>query len=146
MPNIASVLKDEIRRLARKEVKQQIVKTRRAAVQHRREIAQLKRLLALQERKIKSLESRETGEARAAEADDGIPEGTRFSSRSVRSQRNRLKLSAEEYGKLIGVSAQTVYHWEQGKSRPRRQQLAALVAIRSIGRREALKRLAEMGK
>ncbi len=144
MPNIASVLKDEIRRLARKEVRQQIVKTRRAAVHHRRQIAQLKRLIALQDRKIKVLESREPGEAPAAETDEGIPPGTRFSARSVRAQRRRLKLSAEQYAKLIGVSPQTVYHWEQGKSRPRRAQLAALVAVRSMGRREALQRLDEM--
>jgi DNA-binding transcriptional regulator YiaG len=144
MPNIASVLKDEIRRLARKEIRQQIGKTRRAAAHHRRQIAQLKRLIALQDRKIKVLESREPGETTAAETDESIPPGTRFSARSVRAQRRRLKLSAEQYAKLIGVSPQTVYHWEQGKARPRRAQLAALVAVRAMGRREALQRLDEM--
>ena len=50
-------------------------------------------------------------------------------------------LSAEEYGKLVGVSAQTIYHWEQGKARPRQAQFATLIGLRSIGRREALSRL-----
>jgi hypothetical protein len=39
---------------------------------------------------------------------------------------------------------QTVYHWEQGKSRPRKSQMASLVAVRGLGRREALKRLAAL--
>ncbi len=144
MPNIAAVLKEEIRRLARREVRQQISKTRRAAAQHRREIARLKRQLLLQERKLRALEAREgMDKAAGTEADNGIPPGTRFSPRSVRAQRKRLKLSAQQFARLLGVSPQTVYLWEQGKSRPRRSQLAALVAVRSIGRREALRRLAE---
>lgn len=146
MPNIAAVLKEEIRRLARREVRQQISKTRRAAAQHRREIAQLKRQLSLQERKLRALEAREGMEKgpAAPEAENGIPPGTRFSPRSVRAQRKRLKLSAQQFARLLGVSPQTVYLWEQGKSRPRRAQLAALVAVRSLGRRQALRRLAEL--
>jgi len=53
-----------------------------------------------------------------------------------------LNLSAADYGKLIGVSALTIYHWESGKSRPRKAQLAVLTAVRGIGKREALKRIA----
>ena len=46
MPNLAATLKEEIRRLARKEIRVQMGATRRAAVQHRREIARLKKELA----------------------------------------------------------------------------------------------------
>jgi len=52
-----------------------------------------------------------------------------------------LKLSAADYGKLVGVSGLTIYSWESGKSRPRKAQLAALVAVRGIGKREALAKL-----
>lgn len=143
MPNIAAVLKDEIRRLARKEVKQQIAKTRNATTRYRREIAQLKRMLGLQERRLRAL-ARPAGEVAAPdEGDEGVPEGSRFSARSVRAQRKRLKLSAQEFAKLVGVSAQTVYQWEQGKSRPRKAQFASLVAVRGLGRREALAQLGE---
>jgi len=68
-------------------------------------------------------------------------DNVRFSARSVKAQRNRLKLSAEDYGKLVGVSTLTIYSWEQGKSRPRKAQLARLVAVRGIGKREALAKL-----
>ena len=50
-------------------------------------------------------------------------------------------MSAADYGKLVGVSALTIYHWESGKSRPRKAQLAVLTAVRGIGKREAMKRI-----
>ena len=52
-----------------------------------------------------------------------------------------MGLSAADYATLVGVSAQTIYGWEQGKSKPRVQQLAALLAVRDLGMREAQKRL-----
>jgi len=51
----------------------------------------------------------------------------------------------EVSGRLVGVSSLTVYSWEHGKSRPRNAQFASLVAVRGLGRREALKKL-EMPK
>ena len=35
----------------------------------------------------------------------------------------------------------TIYNWELGKARPQKAQLAALVAVRGIGKREALAKL-----
>jgi DNA-binding transcriptional regulator YiaG len=144
MPNIAAVLKDEIRRLARREINQQIGKTRKAAVQYRKDIATLKRQLGEQEKEIVRLKRDVRQQQGEEPATDDPLEGTRFSSRSVKAQRRRLGLSAADYGRLVGVAGLTVYNWEHNKARPRQAQLAALVAIRSIGKREALKRLAEL--
>jgi DNA-binding transcriptional regulator YiaG len=141
MSNLAVALKDEIRRLARKEIRAQVSTTKRAAAQHRREIAQLKRLFKQQEKKLQSLASLGQQSSGEPHLSDDAMESVRFSARSVRAQRNRLGLSAEDYGKLLGVSGQTIYHWEQGKSRPRRSQMAGLVAVRGLGRRNALARL-----
>ena len=52
-----------------------------------------------------------------------------------------MKLSAEDYAKLARVSTLTVYNWEHGKTRPRKAQLAALIALRKMGRRDALAKL-----
>ena len=57
MPNIAAVLKDEIRRLARKEIKTYTGGTKRAVAQSRREIAQLKRLVLEQRRDLPILQA-----------------------------------------------------------------------------------------
>jgi DNA-binding transcriptional regulator YiaG len=138
MPNLAATLKEEIRRLARKEIREQMGATRRAAVQHRREIAKLKKQLAVQQRMIAGLKAKRREPDEEVSDDTGIPEGSRFSARSVRAQRRRLKLTAAEYGKLIGVSAQTVYLWERGKVRPGKAQFAALIQARDLTRRDAL--------
>ncbi len=140
MPNIAGVLKEEIRRLAKKEIKAQVGSTRQAVAKYRSDIAMLKRQLGQQEREIKLLK-KQKGQPQA----EGEPlDSVRFSARSVKAQRSRLGLSAADYGKLVGVSGLTIYNWEQEKARPRKAQLAALVAVRGIGKREALLKLAEL--
>jgi DNA-binding transcriptional regulator YiaG len=73
----------------------------------------------------------------AAANEDSVSPGTRFSARSMASQRKRLGLSAAECGLLIGASAQSVYNWEEGKARPRAQHLPAIFALRNLGRRQA---------
>jgi DNA-binding transcriptional regulator YiaG len=141
MPNLAALLKDEIRRLSRREVRAHMRITQRLVAQHRRDIARLKRALQIQQKQIAALGNNQPKPAENHDSSADTRAGTRFSARSVRAQRKRLKLSAEEYGKLVGVSAQTIYHWEQGKARPRQAQFAMLIGLRMIGRREALSRL-----
>jgi len=41
------------------------------------------------------------------------------------------------------VSGNTVYLWESGRSRPRAKAFARWIAVRSLGKRTALARLAE---
>lgn len=141
MANLAVTLKEEIRRLAKKEIKAQAGTTKQAVAQHRREIANLKRQLREQEKRIALLERQEKKRLGQPQAAKEPAQDVRFSTRSVKAQRNRLGLSAKDYGKLVGVSTLTIYNWEQGKSRPQKAQLAALVAVRGIGKRAALAKL-----
>ena len=144
MQTFAAALKDEIRRLARKEIRAQMSAIKRAVGQFRHDIARLKRQLAACQRQFSRRNADAGSGAGESLPHDGATRSrTRFSARSVRAQRKRLKLSAAEFGRLVGVSGQTIYQWEQGKSRPRKSQFAALVALRSMRRREALVRLAE---
>jgi DNA-binding transcriptional regulator YiaG len=142
MSTFANALKDEIRRIARKEVRAQTGKHARAVAQYRREIARLKRQQREQEKKIGFLESRthQNGHAPAAAQDNSL----RFSARSVRAQRRRTGFSAADYARLVGVSPLTIYNWEHDKSRPRKDQFAALVGLRGLGKREALVRLEQL--
>ena len=45
---------------------------------------------------------------------------------------------------LVGASGQSVYAWEQGKARPRGKNLAAIAALRGVGKREVVERLAAL--
>jgi DNA-binding transcriptional regulator YiaG len=141
MPNLATTLRQEICRLARREVKTQVSATKRTTGQHRRDIANLKRQLLAHEKRLASLETALGKRAARSATPEALVDESRFSPRSVRAQRRRLKLSAEDFAKLIGVSAQTIYNWELGKARPREAQFAALVATRALGRRQALEQL-----
>jgi DNA-binding transcriptional regulator YiaG len=138
MSNVASVLKEEISRIARKEIRRETATLKKASMAHRAEIATLKRRVFELERQLRQVGSkRAEPSAPAAANEDSISPGTRFSAKSMASQRRRLGLSAAECGLLIGASAQSIYNWEDGKARPRAQHLAAIVALRNLGRREA---------
>jgi DNA-binding transcriptional regulator YiaG len=142
MTTLATVLKDEIRRLARKEIRAQTGGTSRAVAQYRREIARLKRQQREQERKIAFLEGQTRKSLTSPTTASDANGDSRFSARSVRAQRRRSGLSAADYAKLVGVSPLTIYNWEHNKSRPRQSQFAALIALRGLGKREALAKLA----
>ena len=149
MANLALVLKDEIRRLARKEVRNHISSTAKAISRYRHDIAMLRKRLQEQEKKIASLQANgrksPASGAKMVAADQEEGESVRFSARSVRAQRARLGLSANDYAKLVGVTPLTIYNWESGKSRPRAAQMANLVAVRGIAKREALEKLEAFG-
>lgn len=141
MTTLAIALKDEIRRLARKEIKAQTGKTARAVAEYRRQIAALKRRLREQDRKIEFLHQQERKRSDVPHQSVVLNGSARFSARSVKAQRRRVGLSAAEYAQLVGVSPLTIYNWEHGKSRPRNGPLESLVALRGIGKRAAQARL-----
>ena len=145
MPNIASVLKVEISRLSRREVRKQIEATVKASAQHRRYIAALRRQVAKLERELAQVQRRVSPGSAAA------PNGTsttplRFVAKGFRSQRARLGLSATQCGKLLGVSAQSIYNWEREVSAPGKEQLQRIAAFRELGKREAHTRLAQINE
>jgi DNA-binding transcriptional regulator YiaG len=142
MPNIANVLKQEIARVARKEIRGETESTQKAVAGYRRQIAELKRRMDALERQLKAVNRRG---ARAASQDDTeVHDGSphlRFRPDGLKKHRERLGLSAQQAGKIMGVSALSVYKWESGKTRPRAKQLEAIAGLRKLGKREAFQRL-----
>ena len=61
----------------------------------------------------------------------------RFRAGGFATLRKNSGLTAAEMGQLIGVSAQSVYRWEQEKSRPRASQLPAIAAVRKFTKKQA---------
>lgn len=141
VPNLQAVLREEIRRLARREIRAEIEATKKAVARFRRDIAQLKRENAALERRVQYLESREAERLKAGPRAKEPPKRTRFSATALRRRRERLGLSREDFAKLAGVSASTIYNWEQGVTKPAGKHLATLVSLRGIGKREAQSRL-----
>lgn len=143
MPNIASVLKDEIARLARKEIRAETERLKKSSAQHRSEIAALKARLTTLEKQVASLSKKSKRES-ASEDTSETTTRVRFSAKGLAKQRKKLGLSAADFGLLLGVSAPTIYNWEAEKSRPRAKQIEAISALRGIGKRQARARLNEL--
>ena len=149
MSDIQKVLRAEISRLARKEVRGEIESLRKASTQQRSAIAELRRQIDALSRNLKQVSktaARPQGHvggpaaADVEEASDGTPR--RFSATRLAAHRAKLGLSAADYGRLVGMSGATIYNWEQSKSRPNAEQLQALAAVRGMGKREVAARLA----
>jgi DNA-binding transcriptional regulator YiaG len=143
MPNIATVLKSEITRLARKEVRAEIDTLKEASARHRSDIAGLRQQLKALETRLRQV-SKASASGASAKADAEPQERLRFSAKGLATRRAKLGLSAEAYGALVGVSGQTIYKWETGNASPRAAQLRALASVRPLGKREALARLAAL--
>ena len=140
MPNIGTVLREEIVRLSRREIRSQVDATKKATTQHRRQIAALKRQVAQLERQV-TLLVRKFLDTPPMVSADSTAIRPRFVAKGLRSQRKRLGISATDYGKLLGISAQSIYNWEHEWASPRAEQLSRLAALRGIGKREAGERL-----
>ena len=140
MSNIAHVLKNEIARVARKEIRAETDALKKAAGLHRSEIAALKRRTQALEQELRRL-TKATEKVSRVEAATAQPTNTRYSTKSLSSQRRRLGLSAAECGLLIGASSQSVYNWEEGSVRPQAKHLPAIAALRTMGRKDSRTRL-----
>ncbi len=144
MANIGTLLKQEIARLSRKETRTQVRPVQKASAHYRRQIAALKRQVLSLERQVSLLERR-VPDTPATARGGAAPQKLRFVPKGLKSHRNRLGLSAADFGRLVGVSAQSIYNWELGHSSPRAEQLRAIAAIRSIGKRDAHRRIEQLG-
>ncbi|MEP6791541.1 MAG: helix-turn-helix transcriptional regulator [Ramlibacter sp.] len=145
MPNIASVLKDEIARVARKENRGETQGLKKASAQYRSDIAALKRRVQALEQMVRRLGKAGARKSTAALAQEESGTALRFSAKGLAAQRRRLGLSAAAVATLLGVSGQSVYKWEDGKTRPRASQIAAIATLRKMSRKQAAARLEELG-
>jgi len=145
MPNIASVLKSEIARIARKELRIATEGLKKTISVQKVEVSALKRKVYDLEKRLKSLSRGRSAGARSAEAEKvNLPEAgspVRFSARGLATNRHRLGLSAADFGLLVGATGQSIYQWESGKTQPRSKSLVAIAGLRGIGKKEAVKRL-----
>jgi DNA-binding transcriptional regulator YiaG len=132
--NIASVLKEEIARIARKEIRQEVEPLRKANAQYRVRIAELKRHVEQLERELKRASRARPG-AKEEALGSGSDTKHRFSPARLKTQRQKLGLSAELFGRLVGVSGLTIYNWESGKTRPNPDNLAAISSLRGLRKR-----------
>ncbi len=150
MPNIATVFKAEITRLARKELRENSEGLKKSVAAQRAELTSLKRQVQVLEATVKRLAKSagaivaQTQAVVPRSTDEGGAAGLRFRAKGMAANRARLGLSAADFGLLVGTTGQSIYAWESGKAKPRAQALAAIAALRGIGKRDAEEKLASL--
>jgi DNA-binding transcriptional regulator YiaG len=141
------MLRDEIERIAHKEVRATVRDLQKA-------VSELRRVVAQQKKRIAALESGRNRAAKETSAKGAKPaqaerttafEGERIrpTSKMIRNLRTKLGLTQAELAQLLDVSGQSVYQWERkdGPLKLREKTRRALLDVRGIGLREARKRL-----
>lgn len=140
MPNIMSVLKAEITRLARKEAKREVAPVKKANAGYRGLIAGLRRQIAVLQREVAALKKSGLSPAKAVAAVQEPAGRFWITGKGVKTLRKRLGLTQAKFGRLAGVSVPTVIKWEGAKGKaPIRLKaaIARLQAIRKMGKKQA---------
>ena len=143
MPDFKQSFQDEVRRLARKELK---------ALDEK--ISEQKKTISALQKRVNELEKKQAVSASAAAApaaekkqdvlaQDGKGRKARFSPKSLVKFRKKYSISQKALAKLLDVTPFTVSHWEIGKNRPRPNQIEAFSALAKLGKRKLFALVAE---
>lgn len=138
MANIQKILSEEIRRLAKKEIKS-------AAEPLRKQVTALKQQIRQQKELITKLS---TPPKTGASADTAVKESAdepkvkiRMTSARFKKIRLQLGITQVQMAQLLETSHSSIVNWENGKAKPRLPMCEKIIALGKIGKRELQKRL-----
>lgn len=143
MAKLESIIKSEIIRLSKQEIRKVFshlrrdVRLLRATVSKlRKSASELDRFRVAQEKILSKQEIK-------LEPSPEEVESSRFSPRLFRSLRKKLGVTQRDLAVLCGVTLGAVQSWESGKFRPKDEKRKVLVGLRKLGRSEVKKLLAQ---
>lgn len=142
MGKIENIVKSEILRLAKKEVRAAFFPLRREVWKIRLNLSHLAKNFHSLERTTKEQIRRGESKKLKLEASMEEAKASRFTPERIRLLRKKLGISQKDLGILAGVSLSAVASWEKGKFHPNLNKKATLVAIRKLRKREVKKILA----
>lgn len=136
MGKVGSIIKSEIIRLAKGEMRKVSIPLGRdvrllknTVSQLRKSVLSLERFAAHQQRELSKREIR-------LEAPPEEIKNARFSPGLIQSLRKRLGITQKELAILAGVTVGAAHLWETGKFLPSGEKRGAIVALRKLRRRE----------
>ena len=141
MPDFKQTFQEEVRRLARKELKalDEKINEQRKTIN-----ALLKRISELEKKQAAPAAAPAApGKQADAPAQDSKGRKARFSPKSIVKFRKKYAISQKALAMLLDVTPFTVSHWEIGKNRPRPVQIEAFSALTKLGKRKLLALVAE---
>jgi DNA-binding transcriptional regulator YiaG len=143
MGKLEGMIKSEIVRLAKREIRKIARPLSRDVRSMRSTVSQLRKTVLALQRLTARQESESRKEKVLLEAAPEEVKKSRFSPRLIHTLRKRLGITQKEMATLTGVTVGAIYQWEQGMFEPRGQKKGMLVALRKLGRREVRKLLEE---
>ena len=145
MPDIKGVFQEEVKRLAKREIKTATASLLKTVMELKRKVAVLERALATAGKEpVKEKITVNVPAEKAVETEEKTVKGkkSRFSGKKIIRLRKRLHLSQAELAELVGVNMFSVSHWELGKNLPRQAQQEKLEELRTLPRKVLQERLA----
>lgn len=144
MTTFSNAFRNEVVRMARKELKPELQDMRKLISSHRSEIAALKR-------EVKALTSQLKATQRQVKAAD-VPKAKavtenvtpkkskqiQFDAQALMDKRATLGITQKQMAQLLGASSLSVYKWETGHVHPRAVQLERIAEVLKLGKRKAL--------
>ena len=144
MSALAKQLKDEITRVASRKVRESVSALKKNLAQQKVDNGALKKRLSTLETTLNQLSKSTDG--LTSKQTKPVAQKPRFRASGFATLRKKLGINAAQTASLLGVSDQSIYKWEQGRTRPRAVQLGAIVQLRKMGKRAVHKRLAELAQ
>ena len=142
MPDLKNLLNDEIRRLARKEIRIALEPVTAHIAAQKKTISDLKKQIAELEKMLRKTNPEKIAEIEeAAENEDSK---VRLNAAGIIRIRKKYKLTQSELAKLLDVATHTVSIWELGKSAPRAAMKQKICDLRTLGKREINARLSAL--
>ncbi len=141
MGKLESIIKSEIQRLAKRQIRVTFIPLRREVRAMRLRLSSLSKNFSVLHRLLKEQMEKAPKPGLAATPEE--VKAARLTPDRIRRLRNKLGISMRELGILTGSSVGAVLSWEKGKFRPKGENKAALVTLRKLRKREARRILAE---
>ena len=136
MAKLEALIKSEIVRFAKREVRKTIVPLRHNVRALKATLSQVRKSLIALERQAALAQKQIQKGGPQLQVSPGELKGSRLSPRLIQTLRKHLGISQKELAALAGVTTGAVHQWEAGNFRPTEAKKATLVGLRKLGRRE----------
>lgn len=149
MPNLNAMFRDEIRRVARQELRQSVGTLKSTVAELKESVADLKKRCKDYEKQLglsqAALAVRTPELSESPIPDEDIAK-VRPTSHMIKDLRKKLGISQVEMASLLGVTSQSVSNWERkkGSLSLRNATKRALIRLRNMNKRDAVTRLTDI--
>jgi len=136
MGKIETVMKAEVARLARKEVRAAVAPLAGETRRLRKRVSELTQAVGELRRQARQGARLAKMQPQATAAGTPAAGQSRLSGGLIKKLRRRLGVSQSQLAALVGVSTVAIQFWESGRTRPNEENRAAVIALRNCGRRD----------